>query len=234
MRKTPREVCRHKKELFVLTALQQSVLIGTILGDAGIRYRGNECRLHIKHSARQLDLVRFKRQIFDSITSMSERVFVQQVQLKNYSFAEFVTLTHPIFTKYYHIFYRDNRKIIPDNIGTLLTNPLSLAVLIMDDGSAEYAGLSIQTHSFSKKEVILLATAINDNFGLKTTIRLNKGKWIIYFPKANMEKLKSLVGKYILPSFRYKFSPYCVRHNPVETIRRTPHNEGYDIVRSLR
>lgn len=211
MRKTPREVYRKKKKLFVLTQVQKDVLLGTILGDAGIRYRGNECRMHIKHSLNQISLTNYLRKIFDPITSMPVRVFDQQVRGKNYSFSEFVTLTHPVFTKYHQLFYSGKTKSIPGNIGELLLNPLSLAVWIMDDGSAEYAGLSIQTHSFSLGEVMLLAKVIKQNFELNTLIHSNKGKYILYFPKSSMSKLISITGNYILPEFKYKFVPYSIR-----------------------
>lgn len=67
LRTTPREVYSIDKEIFKLNRLQRSVLIGTILGDGGLRYKGNNCRLHIKHSARQLSLVRYKYKVFISI-----------------------------------------------------------------------------------------------------------------------------------------------------------------------
>lgn len=233
MRATPREVCFKLKENFKLNQIQKSVLVGTLLGDGGIRYRGKDARLHIKHSARQLPLVEYKRSIFADITTMSVRVFKQKVGKVDYNFAEFVTLTHPEFTVFYRLFYPNSKKIIPNNIQALLSDPLSLAVWIMDDGSAEYAGLSIQTHSFTKTEVDFLRDAISFNFNIKTLSRMNKGNWVIYFPKASLPRLKSLIGKHMLKEFSYKLVPYSRREaNPVETVRRVPIKSGYDIVRS--
>lgn len=208
----PREVSlSEKKALFQLSELQEAVLVGTLLGDANLRYRGKWCRLHIKHAASQLPLVRYKRKIFEDITKMGVREFSQRVGIKDYNFAELVTLTHPIFSLYYELFYREEKKVVPQNISNLLVDPRGLAVWLMDDGSAEYAGASLQTHGFSLADVTRLMKAIQDNFGIKVQKRRNKGKWIIYFPKSSMEKLKLTVQEYVLPEFRYKLQPYSIR-----------------------
>lgn len=182
-------------------------MIGTMLGDGGLRYRGKNCRLHIKHSLKQLSLVNYKWRIFEPIISMKVRKFSQKVGIKDYNFAEFVTLTHPIFTHYYQLFYRNNKKVVTDEVAAAI-DPLILAVWIMDDGSAEYAGLSIQTHSFSVEEVSLLINSIKKNIGIQATMRMNKGKYIIYFPFRTLHDLKAKLSRYVLPEFEYKFIPY--------------------------
>ena len=206
-------------------------MIGTMLGDGGLRYRGKECRLHIKHSLKQLSLVNYKWQVFKPIISMKVRCFSQKVGIKDYNFAEFVTLTHPIFTHYYQLFYKNTKKIVTNEVANNI-DPLALAVWIMDDGSAEYAGLSIQTHSFSTAEVSLLIKAIKKNLGIQTTMRMNKGKYIIYFPFKTLHELKSKLGKYFLPEFKYKLVPY--REKPRRDCTPSPAIAGYDTVRSVQ
>lgn len=211
MRTIPREVNFIDKASFVLSQNQKSVLVGTLLGDGGIRYRGNNCRLHIKHALKQLPLVNFKRNIFKNITTMEVSVFNQKVGEKDYSFAEFVTLTHPEFTKYYHLFYQSSKKIIPVEIHKMLVDPLGFAVWFMDDGAADYAGATLQTHCFSKIEVERLISVIKTNFEIDASIRMNKGKWIIYFPKTSMSKLSEILEKEMLDEFKYKLVPYSRR-----------------------
>lgn len=103
---------------------------------------------------------------------------------------------------------------MPNNIGEFLTDPLSLAIWIMDDGSAEYVGLSLQAHCFTKSEVSLLIKVIKHNFSLLATMRLNRGKWIIYFPKNQMDNLRKVVEAFMLPQFLYKLIPYHTRQTP--------------------
>jgi len=210
VRKIPREVFVCKKNIFCLTQVQKSVLIGTMLGDGGLRFRGKNCRLHIKHSLNQLSLVKYKWQVFEPIISMKIRCFSQKVGMKDYNFAEFVTLTHPIFTHFYQLFYKNTKKIVTEKVAKTL-DPLALAVWIMDDGSAEYAGLSIQTHSFSVEEVSILIKSIRENMGIQASVRANKGKYVIYFPFRSLPDLRSKLGNFILPEFRYKFIPYRER-----------------------
>lgn len=203
---------------------QESVLIGTLLGDGGLRYKGKDCRLHIKHAAWQFPLVKLKHEIFQEFVSMGIRKFTQTVKGSEYSFIEFVSRTDPNFTNFYHIFYRDGKKIVPHNIDMLLTEPLSLAIWFMDDGSAEYAGVSFQTHCFSENGVKLLQHCLERNFQLVSTMRRNKGKWVLYVPKRNLMQFRRLVEPFMLDRFLYKLIPYSVKNkaNPVETARQRP------------
>lgn len=199
------------KSNFQLNKTQKDILIGTILGDSGLKYRGRHCRLHVKHSINQLSLVEYKREVFKNITSMKINKFIQKVKGKDYGFAEFVTLTHSQFTEYHKIFYKEGKKIVPRSIKDMLKTPLSLAVWFMDDGAADYAGATLQTHCFSLQEVEIIRKTIKDNFSLETTKRKNKKKWIIYFPKSTMNSLKKIIQPYMLKQFYYKLIPYEIR-----------------------
>ena len=46
---------------------------------------------------------------------------------------------------------------------------------------------------------------IKKNFKITTSLRKNKGKWIIYFPKKEIKKLYQAIEKYLLLSLKYKF-----------------------------
>ncbi len=196
---------RRKKLSFVLSDRQRNILIGSLLGDANIHLKGKDCRVFFKHSLRQLPLLRWKRRESTEVTGMLVNKFEQIVKGKTYYFAQFVTLTHPDFTRLNRIFYKNKKKIIPKNIDRLLIHPISLAVWIMDDGSKDNVGLTIQTHSFTNYEVKRLISALKKNFKLIATARKNRGKVIIYFPKSQIGRLWELVEEYILPEYRYKF-----------------------------
>lgn len=213
MRTIPREVG--------LNSNQIEVLVGTLLGDGNLSLHGKNARLHIKHSLKQLSLVNYKRQVFDCITTMKVRTFSQKVKEKEYSFCEFVTNTNKNLTNFYDLFYPNFKKVVPKNLEQFLS-PVSLSVWIMDDGAAEYSGLSLQTHSFEKSEVDYLRDLLLSRFQLETSSRKNKNKWIIFFPKSAMARLINIVEQHMLFDFRYKLIPYNLRTNPVETIRRTP------------
>lgn len=194
-----------KKSKFKLSERQKLVLVGTLLGDGSLAKRGINYRLFVKHARNQRKLIEWKYDVFQNIVLMPLNYFEQKVNEKEYEFIQFVTLTHPVFNEYREIFYKNSRKIIPLEIDQIFYHPLSLAVFLMDDGANDTFGMTIQTHSFKKNEVRRLSQAIRKNFGIETSLRRNKGKWILYFPKREIKKLYRIVKKYLLPSFIYKF-----------------------------
>lgn len=198
-------VYRKKKDSFYLDGALKDMVIGSLLGDANLNRRGNNCRLSIKHGLSGKQLLEWKYQLLLPITTMPINYFQQSVKNKTYQFGQFVSLTHPSFTTLYNLFYPAGKKIVPTNIGNLFVNPLSLAVWIMDDGAKEHVGLSLQTHSFTPKDILLLQAMLQKNFNLLTTIRRNRGSYVLYFPKSEMIQLKRLTYPFILPEYYYKF-----------------------------
>lgn len=196
---------REIKKDFYLSKRQKEILIGTILGDGNLTKHGKYFRLFVKHSASQNSLAKWKRKEFDSITRMDLNFFEQQVKGKIYNFCQFVTLTHPEFDIYRKMFYKKKKKIIPMEINKILDGALSLAVWIMDDGARDNVGMTIQTHSFSSKEVKRLQKCFKNNFGILVNTRRNKGKDILYIPKDQVKNLYNIVKMYLLPEYKYKF-----------------------------
>lgn len=196
---------RDKKVNFRFSSRHEAILIGSLLGDANMHSKGNHHRVLFKHGQSQKVLIYWKRQEFDSITGMQVNHFRQVVKGQEYGFCQFATLTHPEFSRFYKLFYVRRHKIVPNNISSLLKDPLSLAVWIMDDGARDNVGLTLQTHSFSTRGVERLRRALKLNFNLYTNSRKNRGSFIIYFPKSEIPRLWNLVGNYMLPEYRYKF-----------------------------
>jgi hypothetical protein len=111
-----------------------------------------------------------------------------------------------VFSEWHQQFYEGRRKIVPENIAELLT-PLSMAIWFMDDGGADYAGLTFQTHSFALEEVEHLVVTLAERFEVRATIRANKGKWTIYIPASGVGSLRSVIESHMLPELRYKLVP---------------------------
>ena len=196
-----------------LTNEQKNLILGTLLGDGSIEKRWKNPRLRIDHSVAQKKYVFWKYDILKSIATQEPHI-INEIDKRSGKLSTrwyFSTKAIPELDFFYQLFYQNKRKAIKLGLLDHIIHPLSLAVWLMDDGSAEYAGASLQTHGFSLADVIRLMKAIQGNFGIKVQKRRNKGKWIIYFPKSSMEKLKLTVQKYVLPEFRYKLLPYSLR-----------------------
>jgi recombination protein RecA len=185
---------------------QESVLIGTLLGDGCLAMHGHHARLHVKHKAAHRSLAEFKRSSFESYLSMRLHEFDQRLGGKRYPCVQFATRTSPVFTDWRRRFYVDGRKQVPGDITDLLT-PLALAVWFMDDGSADQCGVTIQTHSFERVEVERLARALSEGFDIVATIRANKGRSILYIGQHSLPAFISPVRPFILDDLEYKLVP---------------------------
>src|SRR5687768_1511232 len=112
-----------------LSQIQISVIIGSLLGDGYLRIipGRRDAFLEMNHSFSQKDYVDWKYSILKDITVSAPRKRV----IDNVRVAyRFYTKQHPEITQLYSMFYKNGKKIIPNNIRI---TPLSLAVWFMDD-----------------------------------------------------------------------------------------------------
>jgi len=181
-------------------------LTGTLLGDGSLPVHGRYPRLFVKHKAEHEALALFKYEAFREHISMKPHHFAQRLNGRDYPCVQFVTRTSEAFSQWRHRFYRGRRKIVPVDIASDLC-PLALAVWLMDDGAADYAGLTFQTHSFTRAETNRLAAVLRREYGLCTTIRANRGSWIVYVLAESIPRLREIVSPYILTEFEYKLIP---------------------------
>jgi hypothetical protein len=203
---TPREVRSRLK----LSDRQQAVLAGTILGDGCVAKHGRHHRLHIKHKEAHRALAEWKHGVFREFISMKPHVFDQCLNGRRYPCVQFATRTHPEFTEWHSRFYQGRRKIVPLNIASYLS-PLAVAVWFMDDGAADYAGITFQTHSFSVEEVRLLADVLRTEFHLTVGLRANRGANILYVPSRSIQRFRGIVEPHLVSGFEYKLVPRRLR-----------------------
>ena len=116
----------------------KEVIVGSLLGDADIELRGRAIngRFKIVQSTKYKDYFFMLFEIFSQFCSApySSYNYLDSRTNKNYSSLTLRTRSLPLFTEYYKLFYLNGVKVIPNNIGDLLT-PLGLAHWIMQDGS---------------------------------------------------------------------------------------------------
>jgi hypothetical protein len=189
-----------------LSAVQQSVLVGTLLGDGCLAKHGRFHRLHVKHKAAHIALVEYKHVVFSGFVTMQLHRFDQHLGGKRHPCAQFATRTSPLFSEWYARFYRDGRKHVPVDIERLLT-PLAVAVWLMDDGAADYAGVTFQTHNFVSEDIARLTEALSGKFHLAVNTRPNKRGLVIYVAARSLPRLRELIGRHVLPDFTYKLVP---------------------------
>ena len=205
----------------MLTKEENEILVGSLLGDGCLRIM-RKCRVpafSVSHSEEQKDYVFWKyeklRRFIKTSPWREERIYHKDRNRKTFSW-RFQTLSNEVFSDLYDTFYKDGKKIIPENIHELLKDsPLALAVWLMDDGNKNHQAVFLNTQSFSLDEQQKLCQMLFKIYGFEATINKHgKSKGIeLYRIRINTEstrKFKTVVKNYLLPQFYYKipnFSP---------------------------
>ena len=182
------------------------VLVGALLGDGFLEKRNSKVRLAIKHSMKQFDYLSWKHKILKPY----EPGKITKVFDCQYPFAKFVTKTSSKLNKWQKTFYVNGRKCVPENIRTVLSSPMSLAVWFMDDGTIDKRQGSIlfETQSFYEDEINNLVSCLNCIFNLKATIhKSGNGRGLrIYLPVKEAKEFSKIVEPYVIKQMRYKLS----------------------------
>ena len=201
--------------MFLLNKKEKDIIIGSLLGDGSMYMMGRNINpiFSVSHGENQKDYVFWKYQQLKRWVNTppwrEKRIYHKDITRKLVSW-RFQTISNSVFSETYQMFYFQNKKIIPDKIDDLLwKSPLALAVWIMDDGNKNHRAVFLNTQSFSLVDQKRLIRSLEKIFGLKAMINKHsksKGKQL-YRIRINTEstkKLVKIVGKFILPEFKYK------------------------------
>lgn len=191
-----------------ITERQRAILIGGILGDAYLeqKSKNGSSSFRFKQSKEKGAYVYWMYKELKALCRSKPR----QGWNKQISFS---TLCHPAIQNLRSTFYIRGRKSVPENIGSMLTNSLSLAVWFMDDGSIDYRlhdhyAFRIATYSFSLRENNLLCKALSNNFGIassvqKSTMR-NKVYYRLYIGRNGRDRFCNLIKPFMQPCLSHK------------------------------
>lgn len=199
---------KYKKE-FELSIEQKEALIGIMLGDGHLMRAKSthNTRLQIDQSYPEKEqYVLSLYRLLEPLVVMSPTVLTR-TDKRNGSVTKsiyFKTLSMSCLNYYYDLFY-NKVKIVPRNLGELLT-ARGLAYWIMDDGGKSvYNQTILHTRSFSLDDVKYLQSVLFENFGLKTRLEeKKKDQWVIFIPVRQNILLKDIVGPFMHESMLYK------------------------------
>jgi hypothetical protein len=141
---------RKQKASLVMTDRRKQILIGMLLGDAHLERQAGAvtARLKIEHSVAQKAYVDWKYLEWRDWVRTPPKTRVRHNRLGTSSTnVGFTTLSHVDLEEFRLAFYRDPRKVIPED---LELTPLSMAVWFMDDGSrksSQCRGLYLNTRA---------------------------------------------------------------------------------------
>lgn len=182
-----------------LTQFQKSLIIGTILGDGYLRIvpgRKNAF-LEINHSFSQKEYVDWK---FDKL----HNICVSKPKVRrgngNRIAYRFYTRQSPELTQFYNSFYKNGKKIIPDN---LELNAVVLSAWFMDDGSKCGESFYLNTQQFNKDYQVKLLNCLK-KFNLEAGLNKDKSYYRIRFASSSINTLKELLKENLILPMYYK------------------------------
>jgi len=191
-----------------LTQLQNSIILGSLLGDGYLRIvpgRKNAL-LEINHTINQKDYVDWK---YENLKSICRSCPISRNGNGKRIAYRFNTKQHSELTRFHRLFYENNKKRIPKNIKL---DPLMLAVWYMDDGSkCRENDVYLNTQQFDSKDQEKCIEMLLD-LGIESSINRDKNYKRIRIKKYSLPIFFKIISPFIIPSMKYKLS-----YNPVET-----------------
>lgn len=122
-------------------------------------------------------------------------------------FIKFNTWSYIKLNWIYNNWYKNNIKILPYDIEYYFT-PLTLAILIMNNGIKINKGLKIITDNFNYEEHIKLKNILYNKYNLNISIHkiINKNniKYSLYIYPNSIDKLYLIIQPYLISSMKYK------------------------------
>lgn len=182
----------------------ESILIGIIISDGwlSINKSGNT-RLFFKQSLDKIEYFLYVFNRFSHYCSNYPQFQFTKLNDKYFTSIYFATRTLPCLTYYYNMFYHKKVKIVPLELYNLLTYE-ALAHWICCDGTKTARGLTLQTQSFTIKQVVFIVSILIYKFNLKCSIHMQKNQPTIYIGTKSMQKLHPFILPYMCKSMRYK------------------------------
>lgn len=198
-----------ERESFSVSPDLHPIIIGNLLGDLHINKQRNNSRLVFKQGLINKGYIYHLFELFSSYSNMEvpkHYEFFDKRSNKSYTSIVFNTYSLPCFNYYYNLFYLENIKIIPLNIGELLTSE-GLAYWAMDDGCKSKNAFYLNTDSFTLDEVELLIKVLKQNFDLNCTHQIRGiNQYRIYIKTDSMKNFRFLVTPHFHSSMMYKLT----------------------------
>ena len=191
------------KRIDIENDIQRQVLIGTILGDGCIfKGKGNKnCRMNLAHSLKQKEYFLYKYNILKSL-GFQEPKIEKEIHSKNkqeYYCIKTQSLTNPLFTGLYNIWYKNEKKIIPKNHLKDITD-LSIAIIYFDDGYYD-STFYIAMCNFDIESINNFRELLFNKYKIETTIQKNN---ILYIRTNSKIKFFNIINRYATSDVLYK------------------------------
>jgi len=199
-----------ERSQFSLSQNEKDILVGLLIGDiyAQKRTTNSNPLFRFEQGIIHKDYLYHLFELFNSYCPNNPKIINRAPDKRTgniYSSIYLSTYSLPCFNELYNLFYHDGRKIVPLNIGVLVT-PLAFCYWLCDDGSfcKTTSRIIICTDSFTLDEVTLLADILNDKFNLECYVNKYGKYFRIRIPKRSLSKVQVLLKDIMPPMMLYK------------------------------
>lgn len=179
--------------------IQVKVLLGSLMGDGCLIENSSKSnyRYQTEHCNKQKDYVYWKYEIFKNFVLTPPR---SHERTKSWKFR---TVSHTQFQHYHNMFYRDGKKILPNDL-SFLKDPLTAAVWFMDDGGRSKSGCLINTQNFTDDEALRMLEFFRKELKISANLQRNYWGYRLYIPSNYRLGWKKFLGDNLRGEFLYK------------------------------
>jgi len=206
-----------------LSQRQQSIILGTLLGDGCLKTSNVSSYLTISHTYKQKEYLFWLYEELKSICPTAPKSYISKGKYETWYFAsesrkDLKEINDKIYTPKKAV-----NKWWADQI-----DELALAIWFMDDGTLSYinkkrSDFSFATNSFSEEENYLLASVLKTKFDIDTSVKpLNKKSGLqynLYIHDNSFDKFSNLIDANVVPSMRYKLPSEAHRYHLQSNIK---------------
>ena len=181
-----------------------------VLGDGYIQATGkHNARLRLEHGGAQKDYLIWKMRQFPKLFQGKPMYLERKhpVSGETYKYYRVQSNSNPDLGKWRKMFYPDGKKMIPESLPNILTQPEGLAVWYMDDGYYDpiNKGSFLYLGRVTKQEAEIARDTIERNFRIASKVYDKKQKgYALYFSVLETKKLHEKIKNSVLPMFAYK------------------------------
>ena len=189
----------------MLSETQLDFVEGALLGDGSLIMHKGGINAYFTYSSKHKDHVEYIFQQFKEFCNYSELKFTEYFDKRTnkiYSRYYFRTKCIPIFTEIYLIWYKNNKKCIPQN---LILTRLKILIWYIGDGSLSKKEqmIKLSTDCFSRHE--LEQTIIPQLVDFAPVIYENNTYPRIYIPRVKVHQFLKHIGNCPIDSYLYKW-----------------------------
>lgn len=200
----PRTSTSKDNECAKLTTDQESIILGSVLGDGSVGKSSGGCRLRMANGIKQLPYLNWKIQHLQNIVRQKPYMGISGYTGKK----SICYVNSRVTPRMNHLYNITNTTVLKKALTDL--TPLALAIWFCDDGANMCnASYSLSTHAYDLDGQKAICDTLAKKFGIQAKIakdnRINK--YYLRFNKDDMHKINKVIHKYVIPDMQYKLLP---------------------------